>query len=311
MKKKICLLILLFSLAFAHAFQQDNILPEPLKVLQVFSVDLKFDKAFNLVKAQLEEKENLIKADEDKWSATLTDSLTLSLMALRPGQITVPKIQIITYDELGADTLYTEAFDILVMAVTDSTSQLTDIKTIQGAKAPITLESQYGWFYTLLKYLSILIIIFLVVYLIYKYYPLIKAKLYKNSIAEDSILHLPWEYALKELNIIKKRMLLVGGKEYDFSIEMSLLIRRFLEKYYEFPAAERTTLEIKAAIKSINVKEQERIINILVMLDEIKYTKGKLIREFSPEEVYDWFEKYLKTIKVEEEKKLKEMEAKK
>ena len=311
MMKKFCLIfILTFLVISLFGWQQNNNIPSPLKVLYPFSVELKFEKPYNLIKAQLATPENLVKYDEEEWRATLTDSLKLTLMALKPGQIEVPEIQVINFDELGSDTLYTKAFTVEVIAVTDSTSQLTDIKPIQGSKDPILLESQFGWIYSLLKYLIIFIFIALILWFIYKYWDNIKKWLIRNKLAEADNIQLPWEFAFTELNNIKRRMLLINGKEYFFSIEMSLVIRRFLEKYYDFPAAERTTSELKKELNNMQVNQSVKLIAILQTLDQVKYTKGKVVTNLNPDHVFTWFESYVAQIKESEEKKAQASEAK-
>ena len=304
----ISLLILLFSTLFS--WEQKNNLPSPLKVLYPFSVEINLDKPYNLIKADLPSSKNLLKYDDEEWKVTVTDTLVLTMMALQTGEIEVPAIQIITYDELNSDTLYTKPFKILVTAVTDSTSQITDIKPIQGAKEPILLESQYGWIFTLLKYLIALIIIGLIGWLIYKYFDVIKNWLRKNKLAEENIIQIPWDYTLYELKLVKQRMLLIAGKEYLFSIEMSLLIRRFLEKYYNFPAAERTTYELKDEFAKMKINNSEKIITVLKRLDEVKYTKGKIVTDFNSEDIFLWFQLFIINIKEMEEKKANEMRAK-
>jgi len=144
MKKSIIILFSLLILTSLFSWEQKNNIPEPLKVLYPFSVELSLDKPYNLIKAELPTSKNLLKQDEEEWRVTLTDSLILTMLALQTGEIEVPAIQIVTYDELGSDTLYTEPFKVMVTAVTDSTSELTDIKNIEGAKALLILESQFG-----------------------------------------------------------------------------------------------------------------------------------------------------------------------
>ncbi len=301
-------MILLFSTLFS--WEQENKIPSPLKVLYPFSIEVNFDKSFNLIKAEIPSVPNLIKQDEEKWSVTLTDSLVLTMMALQTGQVEVPPIQIITYDELGADTIYTQAFEVTVTAVTDSTSQLMDIKSISGAKAPILLESEFRWIYKLLKYLVLVLVMLIVFWLIYKYFEVIKSLFIKSKLSEASINKLPWEFALDEMKLIKKNMLIISGKEYLFSIEISLLIRRFLEKYYKFPAAERTTYELKEEFAKQNIANSDKIISILKRLDEVKYTKGKIVTDFSSEDIFSWFEELVLNIKEYEENLVREGEGK-
>lgn len=311
MKKILFSTLLLFSIISSLCIEQINDLPQPLKVLYPFTIKVKFDKAYNLIKANLVKNENLLKLDEDNWNVTLTDSLSLSLMALRAGRIEIPAIEVITFDELGQDTLYTEPFSIDVLAVTDSNSTLTDIKAIQKSKEPISLESQYGWLYSLIKYLIIFLILALVIYLMMKIYPKVREFFYKNKLTNEFKEILPWEFALNELNNIKNRMLLVSGKEYYFSIEMSLLMRRFIEKYYSYPAAERTTSELEKDLRKTDILNKDMIINILKLLDKVKYTKGKSLGEFVSDEVFNTFSQYIKEIQRIELSKVSEEEKKK
>ncbi len=290
----ISFILLLFSVLLG--WEQKNNIPPDLKVLYPFSVEITFEKPYNLIKADLPLAKNLLIYDEDEWRVTVTDSLVLTLMALQTGDIEVPALQITCHDELGADTLYTQPFMVSVMGVTDSTSVLTDIKAIQGAKDPILLESQYNWIFKLIKYLLGIIILALLGWLIYLKYDWIKRALFKDKFSEEDILLLPWEFSLKEVALIRKKMLLVRGKEYPFSIEMSLLIRRFLEKYYKFPASVKTTYELKADLAKINVSNSEKIIDVLKELDIVKYTKGKIVAEFNSEEILAWFERYILNI---------------
>lgn len=310
MKKQLIfsLFIILFSSLFS--WEQNNNIPSPLKVLYPFSVEITFDKPYNLIKAELPSAKNLLKSNEEQWRATVTDTLVLTMMALQTGEIEVPAIQIITYDELNSDTLYTEPFNILVTAITDSTTLTTDIKTIQGSKDPILIESQYAWIYTLLKYLIALLILGFLIWIIYKYFNKVKDWLTRNKLAEEDILQMPWEYALTELKQIKQKMLLVSGEEYHFSIEMSLLIRRFLEKYYNIPAAERTTYELQAEFSQMSIKNSDKIISVLKKLDEVKYTKGKIVTEFNSDEIYSWFQILIVNIKELEDKIVNEARVK-
>lgn len=303
MKKSLFFLILILLLSPLISWEQKNNIPDPLKVLYPFSLKIQFDKSYNLLKANLTNSDNLLKQDEEQWRLTVADSLVLTLLPLKTGEIEVPAIQIITYDEFGSDTLYTAPFQILVTAVTDSTTLLTDIKPISDAKAPILMESQYGWLYKLLKGLIIALILALIGWLSYKYFEQIKRFFRKNKLAEELIILLPWEFALNELKQIKQKMLIVKGKEYPFSIEMSLLIRRFLEKYYHFPAAERTTYELKAELTNMKIENRDKIISVLKRLDEVKYTQGKIVTDFDSQDIFSWFEEIVTQIKVSEEKK--------
>lgn len=303
--KKTLLSLITIILAFnLIGWEQKNEVPEPLKVLYPFSLNIHFDSAYNLIKAELPSHKDLLKYDEEQWRVTLSDSLKLTFMALKPGEVEVPAIQVIAFDDLGADTLYTEPFMVTVTAITDIHSLLTDIKPLRGVKKPILLELKQHWLFTLLKYLLIISLVAGVTYLIYRYREMIKKFIMKNRLAEETIVQSPWEYALQKLSQFESDKLLEEGEEYPFAIEMSLLIRRFLARYYEILAAEKTTYELQEDFKSLEIKDKEEIIKFLKKLDQVKYTKGKIVQGFSSSAIAGWFEHYLLEIKSLEEKRL-------
>lgn len=297
------LTVIIFALNLI-GWEQKQEIPEPLKVLYPFSLSIHLDSAYNLIKAELPSYKNLLKYDEEQWRVTLSDSLKITFMALKPGEIEVPAIQIIAFDDFGADTLYTEPFTVTVTPVTDIHSLLTDIKPLRGVKKPILLESKHHWVFTLLKYLLIIILIAGVAYLIYRYREVIRKFVMRNRLAEETIVQSPWEYALQKLSKFEAKKLLVEGEEYPFSIEMSLLIRRFLARYYAILAAEKTTYELEEDFKNLEIKDKEEIIKFLKKLDQVKYTKGKIVQGFSSSAITEWFEQHLLEIKALEEKKI-------
>ena len=310
MKRYIIIALLMLLTSLTTAFEQVNKVEEPLRVMYPFSINLKFDTKYSYLKAEIEEGSNFIKFNDENWSKTTSDSLVVSLMAIKSGVYTVPALSLELYHEFGVDSLTTLPFEVDVIALTDSTSVLNDIKPISRAKEPLLIQVSNQWLWTLLKYLFVGSMIALIAYVIYKYRYALSSLLVKAGIKEEIRVITPWEFAFAELKSMKKRMLLVKGNEELFYAEISLLIRRFLEKYHKFPAAERTTSELMKEFNSYDIAEKSFILEVLQQADIVKFTKGKSSKGEIPEDIHNWFSKYVKSIETKEEAKLAEERSK-
>ncbi len=301
-------LLLVFTGIFAQEvlFEQSNDVPNPLKVMYPFSVKVKFDKNFSYLKANLVDDKDIMVADQESLTASSTDSLVVKLVATRTGLIEVAPIKLLLFDEIGTDTLLTSPFKIDVIALTDSTSVITDIKTVKTDSDPLTLKSNFDWLTSWTFWIIVIsaILLLIIGFIIYRKWDYIRSLLVKTGILEDDEVLPVWDLTIQELLNIKQRMLLTETNKYKFSIEESLVIRRFLEGYYNFPAAEKTTLELKNMLTKYRVKEGIKIIDILQKLDIIKYTEGKQDNSnFKSEDIHAWFSKYVSDIKKYEESK--------
>ena len=85
----------------------------------------------------------------------------------------------------------------------------------------------------------------------------------------------PWETAKAELDRLSAKGYHLKGEPRLFAIELSEIIRRYLEGRYGFVALEQTTGEIKSALKHIALSDQQRqgLLDTLTSCDLAKYAK--------------------------------------
>ena len=85
----------------------------------------------------------------------------------------------------------------------------------------------------------------------------------------------PHEIALEMLDQLKEKDLVSQGKIKEFHIEVSDIIRRYIEGRYFIPAPEMTTSELLASIKSeqIEPEQMELLSRFLFQCDMVKFAK--------------------------------------
>lgn len=85
----------------------------------------------------------------------------------------------------------------------------------------------------------------------------------------------PWETARAELDRLSARGYHLRGEPRLFAIELSEILRRYLEGRYGFVALEQTTSEIKLSLKHIELSEPQRqgLLATLGSCDLAKYAK--------------------------------------
>ncbi|MFO8066402.1 MAG: hypothetical protein R6U11_02355 [Bacteroidales bacterium] len=141
-----------------------------------------------------------------------------------------------------------------------------DIKPILSV--PITLRELLPWIIGAL-------IIIIAAWLLYKYRRIFKKKKASSSfdIKPDIPAHI---FALEELEKLNKKKLWQNGEIKLFHIELSNIIRYYIELRYGIMAMEMTTEEILASIRHIIDKKSEQYKNlkeILTMADLVKFAR--------------------------------------
>jgi hypothetical protein len=141
-----------------------------------------------------------------------------------------------------------------------------DIKPILSV--PITFKEMLPW---ILGTLFIL----LSAWLLYKYRFIFlrKTQLLKEERKPDIPAHI---IALEELENLKKKKLWQDGKVKAFHVELSTIIRNYIELRYGIIALEMTTDETLASVKSFLCENPEQLRNlerVLTMADLVKFAK--------------------------------------
>ena len=141
---------------------------------------------------------------------------------------------------------------------------------LKDIKAPI--DEPFG-FYDILPWLLSLIIFLALIYILnklIKYKHISKTKIKKEiTIAADIV-------ALRDLNELEEKELYQKGKTKQYHTKISEIIRRYIEKRFNFIALEQTTEEILVEIKNkIKVEEYTHLKIILERSDLAKFAKTK------------------------------------
>jgi hypothetical protein len=83
----------------------------------------------------------------------------------------------------------------------------------------------------------------------------------------------PWEEALLALERLPYREWLSQGKVQKYYYALSEILKRYIERRYEFNAAEQTSTEIIAEMKQLKTPFREEFVDFIRRADMVKYAK--------------------------------------
>jgi len=85
----------------------------------------------------------------------------------------------------------------------------------------------------------------------------------------------PWEIAFEELAVLKEKNYPVSGEIKQFYVELTAILRGFLQRIYDTPVLDMTTDEFKSALELVDLKEElkERTLKLLIFSDLVKFAK--------------------------------------
>ena len=199
---------------------------------------------------------------------------TLTLTSFDSGNHIIPALKFISRNSNNRiDTLSTKEVLLRVDLVEVDTSA-----TIKDIKDPIDTPFQNNELWSYLNYFLYLIILIVVVLIGLQYFKLNKAKP-KPEVIVPAVPEEPADsIALRELEQLQKKKdwdTLQGVK--DFHEDISMILRRYIQKRFKMPALERTSSEIMNDIKNRPLdKELVKSLNqILVLSDYVKFAKYK------------------------------------
>ncbi len=187
------------------------------------------------------------------------------------GQHTIPAA-ILKYkqkDQQKWQEIETNPVEIEVKSVLEGAADISDIRDI---KEPV------GFPQRITPYVILGILIFLLLII------LVRAILIRNRRDLDEMLpfKLPSEIAYEALKKLKEKGLIKLGKIKEFYIELSDIIRRYLEDRFEVRAPEMTTEEFLADIKDSSVLssgQKNLLRDFLLHCDMVKFARYKPLRK--------------------------------
>ncbi|MDR3695980.1 BatD family protein [Mucilaginibacter sp.] len=201
----------------------------------------------------------------DHRSLTVTQSYTIT--SFDAGTYTIPSFSIGT----AGGVLKTNTLTLQVETVKVDTT-----KAIYDIKQPISVSYTFldwlkdNWYWVVLPLLAIALIIGLIWYLRKrpKAEPVVQVS--KPAIP-------PHVIALNQLKELKGKKLWQQEEVKQYHIELSDIIREYLEKRYAIKTHEKTTDEIFAGLKRIVITDENKgkLKQILVLADLVKFAKEK------------------------------------
>jgi hypothetical protein len=182
------------------------------------------------------------------------------------GKVVIPPLPVIYRTPEGtADSILTDsiAVSITSLLVDDSAADLRSLKDVKS------LGAGYAWLYYLIP--AVLALAGLILFLILRKKAVIEE-------AEKIPLKSPWIAARDRLLALRNSDL----KPKPYYIELSEIIREYLQRRYGFSALEMTTYEIRTEMDSISLSEDlhERLLTFLDNADLAKFAKYIPEKEF-------------------------------
>ena len=85
----------------------------------------------------------------------------------------------------------------------------------------------------------------------------------------------PWEVAMDRLEALAEKKHHLRGEARPFAIELSEILRGYLEDRFGFVALEQTTSEIKVALRHVSLSDAQKdaVLKVLTGCDLAKYAK--------------------------------------
>lgn len=188
----------------------------------------------------------------------VTNTYTIKIVPFSTGQLQVPVFKFLHRNDDAVDTLFSNGIVLQVVSVMPE-----DMKDINDIKKAI----DYPNFLPLIIALAALTAV-LLGYLAYRFI----GKL-KKTRAMTKSLPPPWAEAIAALDNIPRDDWLARGffKKYYYAI--SEILKRYLERRFEFNAVEQTTTEIAACLKMMKVPQREEFDGFFTRADLVKYAK--------------------------------------
>lgn len=207
------------------------------------------------------------KIDTNETSDSLTLHQNLTLTSFDSGYYAVSPIKA----TVNGDTIFSDPFLVVVETVELDTNQaIYDIKGIAAPPFSIKEFLKKYWHLILLAILLTLGVAFAVYKLFFS------KEIEKKEIIKPIIP--PHITALKRLEELAEKQLWQAGKIKEYYVELTEILRWFIEARFGIYALEQTTDELMKSIKhqpDFSKEEQEKIHRLLFLADLVKFAKEK------------------------------------
>jgi len=186
------------------------------------------------------------------------NTYTIKLVPFSTGQLKVPSFKFLHREGEVIDTVSSN--EVLLLVASVMPENMEDINDIKRA-------IEYPNFLPLII-AAAFIVAALLSYLAYRF-----VRKLRKARAVTRPLPPPWAEAIAALDNIPKDDWLARGlfKKYYYAI--SEILKHYLERRFEFNAAEQTTTEIAACLKMLRIPQHEEFNGFFTRADMVKYAK--------------------------------------
>ena len=191
------------------------------------------------------------------------DEYTFKLSVFETGELEIPIFEFFWYDEDdNQHTAVSPSEKIFVSSILPADTAGLDIKDIIGPK-PLPLR---WWLYVLIGLVAAAVII--AVYLLYR-------RKMKGMVIPEAPPEPPYDIAIRNLIQLKDKNLPAKGKIKQYYIELSDIIRHYIQGRFDIVAVEATTYELKRVLKHPELPRDKSVeaLSLLSRSDMVKFAK--------------------------------------
>lgn len=224
--------------------------------------------------------DTLVDKDDFK-AATMSQQITIT--SFEAGSYVIPAFVFRTaLDSFATDKIY---LDVLPVKVDTS-------KAIYDIKQPFAIA--YSWLDWLRDHWLWVVIPLVAAALIVGFIYYLRKRPKKQPVVEVPKPRIPsHQLALEKLDLLRKKQLLQREQIKQYHIELSDIIREYLENRYSLKAQEQTSAEIFKMVKYLDISDgdKSKLRQVLILADLVKFAKEKPLptdNEQSMENAFDF-----------------------
>ncbi len=183
----------------------------------------------------------------------------LSVAGFRPGAWRIPRFAFLVESGSRTDTLRSDTASVTIASVLPPNT-----KDIDGLKPAESFPNYWLWLTP--------VALALVAALAWIARALLRRLRRIQELARAPLP--PWEEALRVLDAMRWREWLESGQVKRYYYALSEVLKRYIERRFEFQAAEQTTTELLAAMKLNRTPMRDEVAGFLMRSDLVKYSKA-------------------------------------
>jgi hypothetical protein len=206
----------------------------------------------------------VLKVDSSRLASQATIGYTLAIYDT--GRFALSNLPVVVGRGADAETLYATPVTVSIQSVvSDSAKDIRPLKPYR--EHPFQLRELLDWWWV-----AALIAFGVLVWWIWRKYFSRKAQ--EEAAAAIPLLP-PHDEAIRNLIALKDKGYPARGMLKEFYSEYSLIMRRYLERRYEFPALEMTTFDLARELEDEDLPQvlTERLLPVLREADLVKFAK--------------------------------------